>query len=399
MRTGLLLLTVLILAGCNLSPTPPTQPPTLPSQMLSCAQLVNSAVQTVGAACGGLERNTVCYGNRQVEAVFQADKPPRFSASGDRADLLALQRLTTSPLDETAQTWGIALLKALVSIPDTLPGQGVTFLLFGDTTLDGASPAMNAIRLRTGIGALPCPEAPPSAMLVQSPSGTSVTLNLNGATLTLGSTLYITAAQNGVLTIATIEGTGIVSAFDTTRVIQPGAQVTLPLGGNDGLQVIGPPSEPEPFDATAIQRAPLSLLERPVTVPAPIAPATNTPPPTATIPVNPQRPTTIACVPRSDWAAAYTVQRGDTLFGIARRFQVSPTDLQQGNCIANPNVILPGQVLRVPFAAIPTGNLPPTVLPASAPTARPTLAPPPLPTNTPLSPNEPTAAVIGKRQS
>jgi hypothetical protein len=230
-------------------------------------------------------------------------------------------------------------------------------------------------------------------MLIQSPSGTSVTLNLNGATLTLGSTLYITAAQNGVLTIATIEGTGIVSAFDTTRVIQPGAQVRLPLGGNDGLQVIGPPSEPEPFDTAAIQRAPITLLERPITIPPPIVSATHTPPPTATIAVNPQRPTAAACVPRSDWTAGYTVQRGDTLFSIAQRFQLSLTDLQQGNCIANPNVILPGQVLRVPFAAIPT------VLPTSAPTARPTLAPPPLPTNTPLNPNEPTATAVRGQQS
>lgn len=392
MRVGLLVLAGLMLASCNLSSMPPPQPPTPTLGNLSCPQIVSMAVQTVDAACGELGRNTACYGNRLVQATFQEGSSPRFSASGDKAELAALQSLTTSPLDEDTQTWGITLLKALVNIPDTLPGQGVTFLLYGDTTLDGTSPTMNAVRLRTGLGALPCPEAPPSAMLIQSPSGTSVTLSLNGATLTLGSTLYITATQNSVLTIATIEGTGIVSAFGTTRVVQPGSQVRLPLGGSDGLQVTGPPSEPEPFDAASIQRAPLQLLERPVTIPAPIVPVTNTPTVLATatigIPLNPQRPTVIACVPRSDWTASYTVQRGDTLFAIARRFQVSQAELQQGNCITNPNVILPGQVLRVPFATIPAGTVPPTAQPTFTPTTRVTLPPPP-PTNTPLSPNEP----------
>lgn len=384
-RWGLLALVIITLAGCNLSSVPPTEQAIPTARGLACAQLINQAVQTVGAACAELGRNTVCYGNRLVQAAFQQGSAPQFVVSGDRADLLAVQRLETSPLDETAQTWGIALLKALVNIPETLPGQGVTFLLFGAAALDGISPQMNAVRLRTGIGPLPCSEAPPSAMLLQSPQGTSVTINLNGASLTLGSTLYLTATENGLLTVATIEGTGIVSAFNTTRVVLPGAQVTLPLGGNEGLQVIGPPSEPEPFDAAAIQRAPVSLLERQVSIPAPIAPVTSTPPPTATTArvINPQQPTAVLCVPRADWTAAYIIQRGDTLFSIAQRFRVSLTELQQANCISNANVILPGQTLRVPFALQPT--TPSIVVPTLPPRATftPTATWTPLPTDPP----------------
>ncbi|MBI5669007.1 MAG: LysM peptidoglycan-binding domain-containing protein [Chloroflexi bacterium] len=386
-RWGLLALVIVLLGGCNLSTVPPTQQTALTPQRLACAQIVSQAVQTVGAVCSELSRDTVCYGNRLVQAAFQPGSAPQFSVSGDRIELLAVQRLETSPLDETAQTWGIALLKALVNIPDTLPGQGVTFLLYGDTALDGISPPMNAVRLRTGIGPLPCAEAPPSAMLLQSPQGTSVTINLNGASLTLGSTLHLTATPNGLLTIATIEGSAIVSAFNTTRVVLPGAQVTLPLGATDGLQVIGPPSEPQPFDAAAIQRAPLSLLERPVNIPAPIARVTSTPLPTATIarPIIPSQPTALPCVPRPDWTATYTIQRGDTLFSIAQRFRVTLAELQQANCILNPNVILPGQVIRVPFVLQPTA---PTVVVPTLPRATFT----PTPTWTPL-PTEPAKRV------
>lgn len=56
------------------------------------------------------------------------------------------------------------------------------------------------------------------------------------------------------------------------------------------------------------------------------------------------------CTPRADWTNMYTVVRGDTLFRIAQRYGVSVTDLAQGNCITNTNLIYTGQVLRVPGA-------------------------------------------------
>ncbi|GAB3873730.1 hypothetical protein GCM10029964_014480 [Kibdelosporangium lantanae] len=44
----------------------------------------------------------------------------------------------------------------------------------------------------------------------------------------------------------------------------------------------------------------------------------------------------------------YTVVRGDTLSGIAARFGTSWRILQEINNIPNPNKIFPGQVLRLP---------------------------------------------------
>ncbi|NWG17881.1 MAG: LysM peptidoglycan-binding domain-containing protein [Chloroflexi bacterium] len=220
-------------------------------------------------------------------------------------------------------------------------------------------------------------------MLVQTPAGTQVTLTLNGATLTLGSTLYLTAARSDQLTVATIEGSAVVSAFDITRVALPGALVRLPLGGSSGLEVTGPPSEPEPFDADAIRRAPLSLLDRPVTVPPPIRPTSPANPTEALgTPFSPQRPTAAPCLPRADWTATYTIQRGDTLFSIARLFNIPVAELQQANCIANPNLIQAGQALRVPFpldqSVIPTWTPLPTWTPVRLPSAM------PAPTFTPL---------------
>lgn len=366
---------LLALAGCNLSSNPPGPAPEVESLVtttpaLSCDQVVDAALQTVVSACDGLGRNQACYGNPRLQADFREGASVRFDASGDRVELLSLLRLAASPFDQAAGVWGVAVLKAQANLPDTLPGQNVTFLIYGDASLETVTLQMTAVTVRTGPRQTACVRAP-SAVLVQSPQGVQVTMAVNGASVTLGSTLHLTATQNGELTAAVVEGTIVISAFNATRIVRPGAQVRLPLGGADGLQVIGPPSEPEPYDLSLIQNAPLSLLERPVQPPPPIL-VTPTPPqsllatPTINVTFRPQLPTLGPglCTPRADWMGSYTIRAGDTLFAIAQRFGVSLTELQRGNCITDANRIQAGQTLRVP-AITPTNTPRPTLTPTS----------------------------------
>src|SRR5690606_24390666 len=111
---------------------------------------------------------------------------------------------------ENAGTWGVSLLKAQANLPDTLPGQNVTFLLYGGAALDNATARMEGVILNTGLSGTNCETMPQAAVLMQSPAGTQVTMNINGADLTLGSTLHFTAQANGQLTISTISGTAVV---------------------------------------------------------------------------------------------------------------------------------------------------------------------------------------------
>ncbi len=57
---------------------------------------------------------------------------------------------------------------------------------------------------------------------------------------------------------------------------------------------------------------------------------------------------TPGCEPRKDWKLTYTVQPNDALARIAERYGTYANTLAQANCIADPNVISVGQVLRVP---------------------------------------------------
>jgi hypothetical protein len=102
-----------------------------------CATIVREALQAANAACSGTSRNEVCYGNvfgQATAADGVADL--RFEEVGDIAGLTQISGLTLSPLDEAANRWGVALMQLQANLPDTLPGQNVTFLMFGDVTIE-----------------------------------------------------------------------------------------------------------------------------------------------------------------------------------------------------------------------------------------------------------------------
>ena len=93
----------------------------------------------VSTNCVGQERNSVCYGYPRVVATFaETVAADFFTRPADRASLAALQTLQTFPLDLETDEWGIALMKAQANVPDTLPGQAVTFVLLGDTVVENA---------------------------------------------------------------------------------------------------------------------------------------------------------------------------------------------------------------------------------------------------------------------
>src|SRR5579871_2760582 len=77
-----------------------------------------------------------------------------------------------------------------------------------------------------------------------------------------------------------------------------------------------------------------------------------------------------------DAGQTYTVQRGDTLFSIARHFGTSVAVLQQVNQIGDTDLIFVGQVLRIPGAngAAPANAQHPPAVPAAP--AAPQSAPP-----------------------
>ncbi len=127
-----------------------------------CPAIVEQAITATDAACTEIGRNQACYGNVKLEAVPQAGVEAfNFSQSGDLVDVTSVQSLTLSSMNEAIQEWGVALMKVQANLPDTLPGQNVTLLLFGEVELQNAAPtnidpvtvsvtAKNNVNVRSG---------------------------------------------------------------------------------------------------------------------------------------------------------------------------------------------------------------------------------------------------------
>mgnify|MGYP005838693859 CR=1 FL=1 len=112
----------------------------------ACPTLVKQALTDLGQNCNRLDRNSACYGFNRVDATFaETVDETFFSQPSDRSPLVKLATIETAPLDTALERWGIALLNVQANVPNTLPGQAVTFILMGDVTVENAVPPQDAL--------------------------------------------------------------------------------------------------------------------------------------------------------------------------------------------------------------------------------------------------------------
>lgn len=106
------------------------------AQETACQAIVAGALQDLARHCAALERNSVCYGHQHIAVSFAAHAgAPGFSAPGQRAPLLSVQRIQSSGLQPENRHWGVAILHLQADLPQTRPGPGVLMLLAGAASL------------------------------------------------------------------------------------------------------------------------------------------------------------------------------------------------------------------------------------------------------------------------
>ncbi len=104
-----------------------------------CTDIMQKAMAAVSSDCAPTGRNQACYGYVSLQATPRTGVQNfNFSSQGDLAGVGDLASLRLSQLNPATDTWGIALMKIQANLPDALPGQNVTFLLFGDVQIDNA---------------------------------------------------------------------------------------------------------------------------------------------------------------------------------------------------------------------------------------------------------------------
>lgn len=275
---GVALLITLFLTSCSNIPATSVIPTNTPSSASnSCETLVTTALNTLDTVCEDVGRNQACYGNTRIDAILRDNSSATFTSAGDTVGINDLESMSLSALDIERNEWGFAILQVQANLPDTLPGQNVTFMLFGGTqiTPEGQVDGLQSFYIRTGLGAeSPCNIAPEDGVIIQTPdTDIEVMFNLNGVQFELGSTAYVRAEPSQQMIINLIEGQAVVSAQGASQTVMAGTRTTISLDEQGIANDV--PTSPEPYQTSDIRALPVRTLIRQIQ-PAPPAVVTQT---------------------------------------------------------------------------------------------------------------------------
>ncbi len=138
----------------------------------TCPAGVREAFAQLDAVCSTLQRNEACYVSNNIIAAFYEDVDENtFSAPSDTVSLEQIRQLTTSPYDPETGAWGVAVMRVQANLPNTLPGQGVVFVMVGDVSLENAVAPNEAVALTDAIPAT-------ASSRVNARSGPGTTFNV-----------------------------------------------------------------------------------------------------------------------------------------------------------------------------------------------------------------------------
>ncbi len=106
----------------------------------TCQSEVQEALELSDQYCTATGRNQACYAHYAMEVEAQPDAAAfNFAEEGDITDVASISRIQMMPFDAADNAWGVALMRLQANLPDTLPGQNVTIVLFGDTEVRNAA--------------------------------------------------------------------------------------------------------------------------------------------------------------------------------------------------------------------------------------------------------------------
>lgn len=146
---------------------------------------------------------------------------------------------------------------------------GFTLSLEYNLPLSYRSP-MQSFYLETGSDDAPCEGVTESGILIQTPQDVEFArLLINEVRVDLGSTVFIQAEADGVMTIYAIEGRTRVEAEGAARFLPEGSRIDIPLDGD--LAPSGLPGKPEPYILEDVILLPTNLLLRNIDIADPIA--------------------------------------------------------------------------------------------------------------------------------
>jgi hypothetical protein len=128
-------------------------PTAVVAQDNACSSIVEKALSFATESCGDIGRNQACYGNGIVNATPRESATDfAFTDRGDLANVVDINSIQLSALSVDTEVWGVSLLRIQANLPDTLPGQNVQFVLFGDVKMTNAADVLTEIPVTATAG-------------------------------------------------------------------------------------------------------------------------------------------------------------------------------------------------------------------------------------------------------
>lgn len=191
-----------------------------------CAAILQQELEKTNENCAGLGPGFICYGAGIVKAsaVDSSDSAPVLGVPSDVIPIGGVGQIVTAPIDLESGGIGVAVMNLSVRSPETDAEQMIALVLVGDATLEILSPPENpevdsnipAFLLKGGSTNTECPGSP-KGLIVQTPQDTPYTLNINGANVTMSSTVYFTVSPEQEMVVASLEGQAAVGPVEGER--------------------------------------------------------------------------------------------------------------------------------------------------------------------------------------
>lgn len=318
----------------------------------NCPELVEEALSSVNELCTTLDRNSACYGASEVDSDTIIDPRPDdfFVGPGDRANLLDLTLIRPRGLNTETGEFGVGVLNLQANLPNTLPGQGVIFMLIGQAELTN-EPVINAeddapfrsFYFLPGIGQADCYESEPT-LTIQTPGNISVRLMLNGVEREFAPGTLLTITD----TVCTIHRGALITDPDGARaVLLANETVDIEIGEEGAISVLNARgiSERE-FERGQLIQTYLNELS-----------VANDWPEQFIV-----EPTTFAEEPATldtgTCDETHTVRAGNSFFSIAQQYDTSIQAILDANGLERNAILTVGQELCIPgvgsgFEALP----------------------------------------------
>ncbi len=122
---------------------------------------------------------------------------------------------------------------------------------------------------RSGMGDAPCPGAPASGILLQTPKFIAPRLfQINGVRIALNGTAWLQAQASAGMLLHIIDGRAQVTADAGAQIVRSGKYTAIALDRSDkgALVPVGPPETPQAYDYHALTVLPVAALPSPAKV-------------------------------------------------------------------------------------------------------------------------------------